>query len=98
MIRITVDEKFGILLYFILLISATIDLHTDLKSPKIIITGRRLYLSNMFSIKFGHLVACGVVPDQKLWKFDPKSDLGIYILNPRDMVRGCGVYFPGTFL
>ena len=82
------------LLHFIDLRNHTPNVHTGLKSPEMIITGRRPDLRNTFLFKFGQLVACGVVPDQKLWKFDLKSDLGIYVFNPRDMVRGCGVYFP----
>ena len=77
------------LLHFIDLRSHTPNVHTGLKSPEMIITGRRPDLRNTNLVN-----KYKVVPDQKLWKFDLKSDLGIYVFNPRDMVRGCGVYFP----
>ena len=59
-------------------------------------TVQRPDLRNTFLFKFGQPITCGIVPEQQLWKFNLKSDLGIYVFNPRNrnMVGGCGIHFP----
>ena len=63
-------------------------------SPWQIITKERLTVSNQFLFKFGEPVCVPVVSPEKLWRFDSKNDVGIYVGQPSGMVNGSSVFYP----
>ena len=63
-------------------------------SPWQVITKERLTVSNQFLFKFGEPVCVPVVAPEKLWRFDSKNDVGIYVGQPDGMVNGSSVFYP----
>ena len=59
-----------------------------------LIIKERLTVSNQFLFKFGEPVCVPVVSPEKLWRFDSKNDVGIYVGQPSGMVNGSSVFYP----
>ena len=51
-------------------------------------------MSNQFLFKFGEAVCVPVVAPEKLWRFDSKNDIGIYVGQPSGLVNGSSVFYP----
>jgi len=72
----------------------TPNVSTGSQSPWQVITKERLTVSNQFLFKFGEAVCVPVVAPEKLWRFDSKNDIGIYVGQPSGMVNGSSVFYP----
>ena len=51
-------------------------------------------MSNQFLYKFVEAVCVPVVAPEKLWRFDSKNGIGIYVGQPNGMVNGSSVFYP----
>ena len=65
-----------------------------MKSPYEVLTGRKVNLEKSFQFAFGDLVAVHVTKERRLWKFDLRWDIGIYIGQPEGSVDAAIVYYP----
>ena len=72
----------------------TPNVSTGSLSPWQVITKERLTVSNQFLFKFGEAVCVPVVAPEKLWRFDTKNDVDIYVGRPDGMVNGSSVFYP----
>ena len=82
--------------HFIRCRNRTPNLRRLLSNPERRVTGRVSNLRNSFMFKFGEPVAVGIPSVNKRWKFDVKSDFGIYVGQPEESVNGHMIYYPPT--
>ena len=53
-------------------------------------------VANTFNFEFGELVGIGIPKKARLWKFDTKRELGVYVGQPEGQVDSHLIYFPYT--
>ena len=66
----------------------------SMKSPYEVLTGRTVNLEKSFQFAFGDLVAVHVTKERRVWKFDMRWDIGIFIGQPEASVDAAIVYYP----
>ena len=64
------------------------------KSPNMLVTGATLNFANKNCFKWGELVAVGIRKEARVWKFDTKRELGVYLGQPDGYVDGHLIYYP----
>lgn len=72
----------------------TPNVHNRHKSPNHQVNGTATNLDKRFQFAFGDVVAVGIPPALKSWKFDLKNDIGIYVGNAESSVDASRIYFP----
>lgn len=95
------DQKFLSAKYWPLAAFHWVDIHnhtpnanTGGLTPWELVTKEKTTLSNQFLFKFGEPVCVPVVTPDKLWRFDAKNDIGIYVGQPHGVVGGGSILFP----
>ena len=68
--------------------------NTPRDTPMHIIANSTLNFENSFSFCFGDIVGVGTSKEHRLWKFDTRRDLGVYVGQPDGYVHGHLIYFP----
>ena len=53
-------------------------------------------VANTFNFEMGELVGIGIPKEHRLWKFDTKRELGVYVGQPEGQVDSHLIYFPYT--
>lgn len=53
-------------------------------------------VANTFNFEMGELVGVGIAKEHRLWKFDTKRELGVYVGQPEGQVDSHLIYFPYT--
>ena len=71
----------------------TPNVNTEEMSPREMITKEKTTISNQFLFKFGEVVCVPIVGPDKLWRFDTKNDIGIYIGQPSGVIGGGRILF-----
>ena len=70
---------------------------TNENTPESMVTGSpSVDLQRTFLFPFGAPVAVQVPRHEREWRFDVKSDLGIYLGQPKESVNGGLIYYPST--
>ena len=72
----------------------TPNVNTGGLSPWEMITKEKTAIPNQFLFKFGEVVCVPIVGPDKVWRFDTKNDIGIYIGQPSGVVGGGRILFP----
>ena len=63
-------------------------------SPEFLMTGKTINFANTFAFTFGELVAVGIRKEARVWKFDTKRELGVYLGQPEGYVDGHLIFMP----
>ena len=65
-------------------------------SPHQLVTKGHTDFRTSYGFAFGDIVSVVIPDNQRTWKFDMKTDLGIYVGQPSTYKRGCLIYWPST--
>ena len=84
------------MLHFVDCRNNTPNVHTGTSSPREMIEKKKVDLKTQFLFAFGQPVCVGVVEPDKIWKFDLRNELGIYVGQPAGHVGGNYIYMPYT--
>lgn len=72
----------------------TPNVNTGNSTPWKLVTGEALSLEEKYLFKFGEVVCVPVVGPDKIWRFDAKNDIGIYVGQPKGVINGGKVLMP----
>ena len=90
------DMWFLAMLHFVDCRNNTPNVHTGNSSPREMIEKKKVDLRTQFLFAFGQPVCVGIVLPDKIWKFDLRNELGIYVGQPPGHVGGNYIYMPFT--
>ena len=74
--------------------NATPNSITGKDSPIHMITGEVVNFANTNAFVFGEIVAVGIRKEARVWKFDTKREIGVYLGQPDGYVDGHLIFFP----
>ena len=74
--------------------NSTPNVNTGGSTPWQLVTKESLSLAEKFLFKFGEVVCVPVVGPDKIWRFDAKNDVGIYVGQPKGVSNGGKVLMP----
>ena len=67
---------------------------TNGDTPNHIVTKKTVNFANTYNFTFGEMVAVGIKKEHRIWQYDTKRELGVYLGQPDGYVDGHLIYFP----